>query len=241
MTTAQLIGACIAVFVGSATQSIVGFGMNLIAVPVVLLIGAEELVPGPLIVALFLQAWTLVVGEHEHAHWGLLRWFLPVRVVGTVAGLGVATAMSGDATTVVICVLVLGAVVLSMSGWRVPSRPGPWMATGFASGFSNVLSSIGGPPLSLAMADDPPPVQRSTQGWSAIFGSAMSMITLGLAHRFGVVDIRRGLLLVPVAVAGSYVIRPLRRHLPNADMLRPFVWTVAVVGSLATIGRAIFQ
>jgi uncharacterized membrane protein YfcA len=239
MTTAQLIGACIAVFVGSATQSIVGFGMNLIAVPVVLLIGAEELVPGPLIVCLFVQAWTLVIGEHEHAHRELLRWFLPVRVVGTVAGLGVAVALSGDATSIVICVLVLGAVALSMSGWRVPARPGPWMATGFASGFSNVLSSIGGPPLSLAMADDAPPVQRATQGWSAIFGSLMSMVILGLAHRFGVVDIRRGLVLVPMALAGSYVIRPLRRHLPTADTLRPFVWTVAVVGSLATIGRAI--
>lgn len=239
MTTTQLVVACLAVLVGASTQSIVGFGMNLVAVPIVLLVGAGELVPGALLVALFLQSWTLVIGERSHADWRLLRWFLPVRVAGTAVGLGVAVWSSGDAVVIVICALVLAAVGLSIGGWRVPARPVPWMATGFASGFSNVLSSIGGPPMSLAMTDHPPATQRATQGWSAAFGSAMSMAMLAAADRFGTHDITRGLLLVPVAVAGSYGVRPLRRHLPTAESLRPAVWTVSILGSLATIARTV--
>jgi hypothetical protein len=239
VTTTQLSIACLAVLAGSATQSIVGFGMNLIAVPIALFIGADELVPGALLVALFLQSWTLALGERSHADWRLLRWFLPVRVVGTVAGVGVAVWLSGDAIVVVICALILAAVALSIGGWRVPARPGPWMATGFASGFSNVLSSIGGPPMSLAMTEHSPAAQRATQGWSAIFGSMMSMLMLTAAGRFGTVDIGRGLLLVPLAVAGSYGVRPIRRTLPTAASLRPVVWIVSTVGSVATIARVI--
>jgi uncharacterized membrane protein YfcA len=241
MSTAELLVASLAVLVGSATQSVVGFGLNLIAVPAVLLAGLDELVPGALIVVLFVQAWTLIASEHRHVDWLLLKWFLPVRVVGTLAGLAVAVSLTGDAIIVIICLLVLTAVALSIGGWRVPPSPAGWMSTGFASGFSNVLSSIGGPPLSLAMTDHPPAAQRSTQGWSAVFGSAMSMVVLASAHRFGTANMRDGALLLPAALLGSYGVRPVRAHLPTAASLRPYVWAVAVIGSLAVIARTLLS
>ncbi len=241
MSATQLLVACAAVFAGAATQSLVGFGLNLIVVPVALLAGAEELVPGALIVVLLAQASTLILGDRGHADVQLLAWFLPVRLIGTLAGLAVATQLSGDEVVVLICVLVIAAVLMSIRGWRVPSRPGAWMATGFASGFSNVLSSIGGPPLALVMTDRSPSAQRATQGWSAVVGSVMSIVVLSLDDRFGMVDVRRGVVLIPLAIAGSLAVRPIRGRWATADALRPMVWAVAIGGSVLTILRTLLR
>lgn len=229
----------VAVLVGSATQSIVGFGMNLVAVPAALLVGADDLVPGALIVALTVQAATLAVGEGNRADWRLLGWFLPVRVVGTAAGVAAVSSLSGDTTILVICALVLLAIGTSARGWRVPLRPGSYMAAGFASGFSNVISSIGGPPLAIVLTDHDPPAQRSTQGWSAMLGSVMSITMLAAVGRFGLADVGRGLVLIPAALAGSVVVRPIRHRLPTAASLRPWVYAVAVLGCVTVAIRTL--
>lgn len=241
VSVADLVIAAVAVLIGSAAQSVVGFGLNLIAVPVLLFAGADRFVPGPLIVVLLLQAWTLVQGEGRQADWQLLRWFLPVRVVGTAAGLVVAANLRSDALIVLICILVIAAVGLSMSGWRIRSGPTSWSVTGFASGFGNVISSIGGPPLALALTDHPPAAQRTTQGWSAIFGSAMSIAMLWATNKFNMTDVAIGLVLVPTALLGSFAIRPIRSRLPTADALRPWVWGIAIGGSVATIARTLLR
>jgi uncharacterized protein len=225
--------------VGAGVQSIVGFGMNLIAVPILLVVGYNSFVPGPLIVALVFQALTLGLGERHHAQWKLLGWFLPARLVGTFIGVELATRVDQSTATVVICSLVLLAVVASMSGVRVPSTRPAWMVTGAASGFSNVLSSIGGPPLALALADYPPPAQRATQGWSAMVGSVMSITLLSRAGKFHGHDLTLGMSLAPAALIGSFMVRPLRSRLPTSDALRPWVWAVAIVGSVAAIARAL--
>jgi uncharacterized protein len=229
----------VAVLVGAATQSIVGFGMNLVAVPVALLAGADELVPAALLVVLVVQAATLAFGEGNRAEWGVLTWFLPVRFVGTFVGVVATASLSGDTTIVVICVLVLAGVLGSVRGWRVPSTRTAYMATGFVSGFSNVISSIGGPALAIAMTDREPAVQRATQGWSAMLGSLLSIALLAGADRFAVADLGRGAALIPAALLGSAAVRPIRHRLPTADALRPWVWSVATVGSIVVIVRTL--
>jgi uncharacterized protein len=239
VTTAELLIGSTVLLVGAGVQSIVGFGMNLIAVPVLLVAGYSEFVPGPLIVVLFFQALTMGWGEREDVQWPLLSWFLPVRFIGTFVGVEVARRVDQSTATVVICVLVLLAVGLSMGGVRVPSRPTAWMATGAASGFSNALSSIGGPPLALAMADYPPAAQRATQGLSAVVGSLMSVALLARVDKLHADDIVLGLTLIPAALLGSWVVRPLRPRLPTSAAMRPWVWTVAIVGSVAALARAL--
>jgi uncharacterized protein len=237
-TSAWLLGS-VALLVGASVQSIVGFGMNLISVPFLLLVGRGELVPAPLIAVLFVQALVLGLGEVSDADWALLTWFLPVRLVGTGVGILVGGAVAATTSTVIICVLVLAGVGLSMSGWRVPANPVGWGATGWFSGFSNALSSIGGPPLALAMTDHSPAAQRATQGWSAAVGSVMSMTLLSFDGRFDGSDIRAGALLVPAALLGTFAVRPLRPRLPTPESMRPWVWGVAIIGSVAALVRVV--
>jgi uncharacterized protein len=240
MSPSTIVVVIVVVTFGSFVQSVAGFGMNLLAVPVLLLAGAEELVPGALLVVLFSQSLSMALRERGQADWNVLRWFLPVRVLGTISGVFVATRLSGDGTTYLTCALVLAATLLSMAGWRVPATPGPWMATGFASGFSNVISSIGGPPLALALVDHTPPAHRATQGWSGMFGSVMSVSLLALAGDFEISNLWWGIGLIPTIVVGSTLGGFARQRLPTADSLRPWVWTIAIVGSLAAIARAAF-
>jgi uncharacterized protein len=235
----ELVVAAIALTVGSAVQTVIGFGMALIAVPIVLAVGADGFVPGVFLVVLMAQAITLGLGERRDADVHLLSWFIPARVVGTIAGTAVAASVTKDAATVIVGALVLAAVAMSWRGLRVPYVPAGFLGAGVASGFSNVLSSIGGPPLALTMQDRPPPVQRATQGFSAMFGSVFSMVSLAVAGRFGGHDLAIGLLLIPAALVGTLLGNPLRRHVHDANALRPWLWTVAVGGSVAAVIRVL--
>jgi uncharacterized protein len=235
----ELLVAALALAAGSAVQTVVGFGMALIAVPVVLAVGIEGFVPAPFLVVLLVQAVTLGFGEKDHADVHLLSWFVPARIVGTIGGTVVAASVSTRTVTVIVGVLVLLAVGLSWRGVRIPYTPPSFLGTGAASGFSNVLSSIGGPPLALTVQDREPAVQRATQGFSAMFGSLFSIASLTVAGRFDRHDLAVGALLIPSALVGTVLGNPLRRHVPDAAALRPWLWGVAVGGSLAAIVRAV--
>jgi uncharacterized protein len=114
-----LVVAMVALFVGAGVQSIVGFGMNLIAVPFILLAGGQRLVPAPLIVVLLAQSMLMGLGDRGAADWKLLRWFLPVRVFGTIGGSYAATRLKPDGVTIVVGILVIVAVAVTARGWRV--------------------------------------------------------------------------------------------------------------------------
>lgn len=239
MGPGAIVAAVIALMLGSAVQSVAGFGMNLLAVPVLLLVGANDLVPAALLVVLVFQSLGMAVRDRGHPDTRLLTWFLPVRLVGTAVGAFLSSHLSSDATVILICSLVLVAVAMSVRGWRVRPTPISWMATGFASGFSNVLSSIGGPPLALAMVDHSPKAQRATQGWSGMVGSIMSLSLLAAAGNLDGHGMAWGFALIPAIVIGSTLGGFARARLTTAESLRPVVWTVAVVGSIAAMARTL--
>jgi uncharacterized protein len=239
VTIGTLAVAMVALFFGAGVQSIVGFGMNLIAVPFILVAGGQRLVPGPLIVVLLAQSVLMGLGDRGATDWALLRWFLPVRVLGTIAGSYAATRLRPEGVTIVVGTVVIVSVAITARGWRVPPRPGAWGATGFVSGFSNVMSAIGGPPLAMALVDHKPQAVRATQSWSALLGGAMSIITLAFRHRFQAADVTLGLALIPAGIAGWALSRPLVSRYPTPERIRPIVYAVAVVGSLMAIVRVV--
>ena len=122
MNAADVAIATCAVAAGACIQGVMGFGLGLIAAPVLALLD-PDLVPGPL---LFVGVpLTILVATRERASLDFrgIRWALAGRVPGTVAGsLAVAVLPEGP-MAVLFGATVLTAVVLSVTGWRV--RPTP--------------------------------------------------------------------------------------------------------------------
>ncbi|HET7655019.1 MAG TPA: TSUP family transporter [Acidimicrobiales bacterium] len=193
--------ATAAVAVGACVQGVVGFGLGLIAAPLLALLD-PDLVPGPL---LFVGVpLTVLVALRERAALDFhgIRWAIAGRVPGTIAG-SVAVALLPDGPLVVLLgFVVLLAVVLSVGGWSVRPTTGTLVSAGLASGFMGTATSIGGPPMAMVYQRVTGPQLRATLAAYFVFGASFSLLTLAVAGEFGAHELELGLTLLPGVLAG---------------------------------------
>ena len=162
------LGEAFAVFavvaVGSSVQASVGFGLGLIAAPILLLVDSR-LVPGPLMASGIVL--TVFVAYRERAAIDLvgLRFAFGGRVLGTVLAAAVLASISQRVFDFLFASFVLAAVAVALSGWSVAPNRGRTAVAGMVSGFMGTVSSIGGPPMALLyLAQDHALKSRSTPG-----------------------------------------------------------------------------
>ncbi len=236
MTLAAVL-AGLAVFAGALVQGTVGYGMNLIAAPLLALVD-PALVPVPLLFVALAHAALSVVREREDTDWPGVGWAMLGRIPGTALGvLAVAVLAPGPFATVV-GLAVLACVVLSMVSWRPRPRPGPLLVAGVASGTFGTAASIGGPPLALLYQHSPAARIRSTMAALFVLGSALSLAALAVAGQIGSHDLRAALWLLPFLLAGFLVSGPARRLL-HGGRIRVAVLTVAAASAVTLIVRGL--
>jgi uncharacterized membrane protein YfcA len=229
----------IAVVAASTVQGVVGFGSNLLAVPVVALIVPAAL-PGAMVVPGIPMAVAMAVTEREHIDWRGSRYLLLGRVPGTALGVAVVAAVSTNALAVIVGAVVLVAVALSLTASRLHPGITPTSATavGVTTGVTGTAAAIDGPPLALLYQHDPAPVFRSTLATQFAIGTVFTITGLVLGGELHGWQLLLGLSLMPSYFAGlalSLVIRP---RLAGRN-LRPAVLTIAALTGVAAILRAI--
>jgi uncharacterized membrane protein YfcA len=228
-----------AVVVASTVQGVVGFGSNLLAVPVVALIVPAAL-PGAMVVPGIPMAVAMAVTEREHIDWRGSRYLLLGRVPGTALGVAVVAAVSTNALAVIVGAVVLVAVALSLTASHLHPGITPTSATvvGVTTGITGTAAAIDGPPLALLYQHDPAPVFRSTLATQFAIGTVFTITGLVLGGALHGWQLLLGLSLMPSYFAGlalSLVIRP---RLAGRN-LRPAVLTIAALTGVAAILRAI--
>jgi uncharacterized membrane protein YfcA len=229
-----------ATVVAAATvQGVVGFGANLLAVPVVALVVPAAL-PGAMVIPGVPMAVAMAVAERDHVDWRGSRFLVLGRLPGTLVGVAVVAAVSSNVLAVVIGVVVILAVGLSVVAAHLHPgvTPRTATATGVVTGVTGTAAAIDGPPLALLYQNDPPPVFRATLATQFTFGAAITLTALVLARHLHPWQALLGLSLMPsyfVGLAASLVIRPRLAH----HNLRPVVLTIAALTGVAAIARAI--
>jgi uncharacterized membrane protein YfcA len=222
---------------GAAVQGAVGFGANLVAAPLLVLL-EEGFVPGPVIVASgvlnVLLAWRSGPGHVDPS--------VDVAIAGQVAGSVVAGAiiamLPADALSIVFALLVLVAVAVVMRGRRLSPTRSHLAGAGVASGFMGTISGIGGPPIALAYLGLDGPALRATLARYFLVGNVVAIPTLIVAGSLDQDDIPACLVLVPGAVLGFLVSGWLARHADRAT-LRPIVLTLSTLAAVAVIVRTL--
>ncbi len=226
------------VIAASTVQGVVGFGSNLLAVPVVALIVPAAL-PGAMIIPGVPMALAMAVSEREHVDWRGSRFIIAGRLPGTALGAAVVVIVSTQALAVVIGSVVIAAVALSVLAAHLHPGVTPTTAivTGIATGFTGTAAAIDGPPLALLYQHDPAPVFRSTLATQFTIGTVFTSIGLLLAGQLHAWQLLLGVSLMPSFLAGfglSLLIRPRI----GARNLRPVVLTIAALTGVAAILRA---
>ena len=225
------------VAVGSLLQGAVGFGLSLIAAPLVTLID-PTLVPGPLLLAALVLPVLTAQRDRSWIDLRGVRWALVGRVPGSVLGAVMLTGLSPRSMTLAVGLVVLAGVAMTVSGVRLrPSGP-TLLVAGVLSGFMGTTAAIGGPPLALVYQHAEGPRLRGTLAGYFVIAAAISIAVLALAGRFGRHDVLAGLALLPGVVLGYLASHRVARWV-DRGFTRHAVLLVSTLAALALVVRAL--
>ena len=204
MSTTQLILALAVLFVGSAIQGSVGFGLSLFAAPLLVLID-PTLVPGPAIVASGVLNLLVIRRERAPHVWKQMRWPIAFQVPGALLGAVAVAVVAGDNVTIFFSILILIAVGLSISGLHPARTPRNLGIAGAVSGFMGTAVGIGGPPIALLFQRATGPEIRAALSRYFAAANVISLMMLALVGELTVDDVRAGVVLIPAVILGYLV------------------------------------
>ncbi|MBI5141464.1 MAG: sulfite exporter TauE/SafE family protein [Nitrospirae bacterium] len=236
MTLPDILAASAVLAAGSALQGAAGFGVAIIAAPVLALID-PALVPGPLL--LCSTVLTLLVFTREKRPLNLrgrheLRWAVTGRIFGAAAAGVVIGAMTPQAISIGVGAVVLLGVAISLVRVRIEPAPGSLLAAGMLSGFMGTTTSVGGPPMALIYQHESGAKLRGTLSAYFLIGSPISIAALILAGKLGTVDALTALRILPGVILG-FAISGRLTGLIDRGAVRPAVLSVSAIAGIAVI------
>jgi hypothetical protein len=235
MTWVQLAIASGVVGFGAMVQGSVGFGVNVVAGPVLVLID-PELVPGPALVIAFVLTVLVAYRERGATDLGGFGWVFVGRVPGTVAGALAVSALPERATALALAAVVLLAVLLSVAGWRLRRTPQTLVGAGALSGVMGTMSSVGGPPIALLYQDERGAEVRGTLSSIFAVGALLSIVLLAIVGRFGIDELTVSLVMLPAVAVGFFASRWTASWL-DRGYVRPAILGLCAASAIAALVR----
>ncbi|WP_245627732.1 sulfite exporter TauE/SafE family protein [Actinomadura oligospora] len=234
-STMFLLVGGLAVLVGALVQSSIGFGVGVVATPVVALL-FPDLMPGALLIAATVTPMFTLAREVRHADLRGLGWAFAGRIAGTPLGVWVVAVLSVRGMGLAAGGLVLVALAVSAYSGVVPRNRTTLAAAGMFAGLGGTATAIGGPPIALLYQRETGPMVRATLSIFFTLGTLLSALTLAVLHQFPERQFVAGLALTPFVAAGFFAAGPLRSYL-DGGRTRLAVLTLVGVSATALIVR----
>jgi uncharacterized membrane protein YfcA len=228
LTGAELAIAIIAVVAGACLQGSLGFGLGLVAAPVLVILDSR-LVPGVIlgigVPLTYLMAWR----ERRSLDVRGVSWAIVGRMVGTVFGTLAVVMLAERALALFFAFSLLTAVMLSIIGLSITPTPRTLLAAGVGSGFMGTATSVGGPPMALLLQREEGAALRASLAAFMAFGATFSLVALVSAGQFSRIDAVTAVVLAVPALAGFALSRWTNRILD-----RGYTRTVVLVFATAS-------
>ena len=218
-------------------QGAIGFGMALIAAPLLVLI-EPALVPGPLISSSLVLVSLIALRDRAHVDFRTVRFSMAGNVVGAFMGASVLALLDPRGFAVLFGLLVLLGVGLSVAGLRVALNRGSALGAGLLGGFMSATSSIGGPPMALVYQHEDRDRFRGTLAAYFIVSCGASLAALTWVGEFGLGKLALALYLVPAQVSGFLLSFFAARVLARAS-IRPFILGLSGLAGVGVLARVI--
>lgn len=226
-----MVAAGLVVALGGLLQGLIGFGLALIAVPLIALLD-PTLLPVPVLMVATAHASMSLAREFSHVDWRGVGWAMLGRLPGTAVGIWIVDALDPKGFGLVVGGSVLGCVLLSITTWRPRPRPRSLVTAGFASGSFGTATSVGGPMVALLYQNQAGPQVRATLAAFFVLGSGASVLGLVAAGHVTAHQLWTGLALIPFLVAGFLLSGPLRRKFDAGGIRTPML---VVAGASAVV------
>jgi uncharacterized membrane protein YfcA len=231
-----LVLAGLVVAVGALVQGAVGFGMALVAAPLLAILD-PALVPVPLLLVTTVHAVLALVREPRGADWPGVGWALLGRLPGTALGVLAVALLPVRAFMAVVAVIVLVCAALSALTWRPRPTVPALLLAGLVSGAGGTAASIGGPPVALLYQDRSGARVRATLAAYFTAGSLVSIGGLLVGGQVHPEHLTAAAVLLPALVIGFLASGPARK-LIDRGWVRPAVIGVSAVGAAVLLVQA---
>ncbi|WP_257265226.1 sulfite exporter TauE/SafE family protein [Endozoicomonas sp. ONNA2] len=200
----QVVAAMGVVGLGAMVQGAIGFGMAVVAAPVLYHID-PALVPGPLI---FSGMAIGALGARRYASEidvSIMGYALLGRVPGSMIGVLILTLVSIRHLSLVLGVAVLLAVVGSFLPGKLKTTPFTLFSAGLCSGMLGTAASIGGPPMALLLQNESGNRIRANLAGFFVVGSFISLVMLGINDLLSIRQLFYGVCLFPAVLTGHWL------------------------------------
>ena len=204
LTTPEYLVAFVTVAAGATLQGSIGFGLALVAAPVLVMVD-PALVPGPLLIVGL--PFMLMLGWKERASVDYRS--MPVPIIGQVVGMLVALVLlhfsDARSLSVIVALVVLLGAGLSVSGLRPPVNNRSFLLGGILAGFMGMTSSMPGPALALVYQHVSPARMRGTLAPFFIVASGVGLVGLVAVGQLDWQGALTGFSLVPATLLGFVI------------------------------------
>ncbi|MDI9627554.1 MAG: sulfite exporter TauE/SafE family protein [Acidobacteriota bacterium] len=229
--------AIVLAFSGAVVQGVIGFGMGVLAIPI-LSLADPGLVPVAGILGSVAMPVMALIDERRYLDWRVVAWVVLGFLPATALGVWIVKVLPTQTLQAAIAGVVLVMVALSLVRVSVPNNARTLFVSGLISGTSGTAAGIGGPPVAIVLANEPPPMVRATLATTFIFGTGISLTGLALGGVMTTNAIGVGLLMIPATILGMLVARQLRGRL-NQQGFRLGVLVLSSVAAVTLLGQAL--
>lgn len=226
------------VSVAAALQASIGFGLALVAAPLLALLD-RTYVPGPLMVSGLALGSIMAVRERSAIDLPGLRAAVVGRILGVIPAGYALSLVAQSAFDVLFSALVLAAVGLSLLRPIAHPTPRAVLGASLLSGFMGTITAIGGPPMALVYQSAGGPTLRATLAVIFVIGSIVSIAALAVIGRFGVIEMHYAMPLLVGVVIGVAISHPLL-GLFDRSATRPLVLGLSALSACAVLVRALW-
>lgn len=228
----------VAIVAASCLQASIGFGLGMLAAPVIALI-EPTLLPGIIIMMSLVVTTMVVIRERTQLDLRGAGWALIGRIPGSVLGAYLVVVLPVKWLAFAIGAVVLGGVLISFLGWRPHPRRGMLVAAGTVSGVFGTALAIGGPPMALVWQGMDAARMRGTMSAFYLVGSFVSLVSLFAVGAIDTVTAAMAGWMVPALVLGYFLSRLVNRHL-NKQSLRLVALVVSAASAILVIVDQVF-
>ena len=237
MTPLAIATATLAIFAGALVQGSIGFGLNLLSAPVLVLID-PHFVPVPVILVSLVINLLFALRNRGERPWHAMRWPMVGAVPAILAGVAAVGAFDPRTLGIVFGVLLLVGVGLSVSGLHPAHTARNLALAGSASGFMGTTTGVGGPPMGLMFQHAGGAQLRASLLRFFLFTSTVSILLFALFGEIHRRDLGLAALLGPGALLG-FLLAPRLTQVLDRGYVRQAVLAVSALSATVVLVRAL--
>lgn len=219
---------------GAFIQSSIGFGLAIIAAPILFVLNPLY-VPAPItlvtLVISCLNTWRYRKSVSLDGLWAAVL----ARIPGAALGAYLLLWIDPKSLSLWLGISVLLAVAVSLSPITLKPTTTRMSIAGFLSGFMGTSSSIGGPPLALLLQHEEANLIRANLSAFFIASSTMSLAMMVPVGYLNASHLELALPLIPAGVAGYFLATLLANRINKRRMRQISLMICLAAGSTAVI------